>query len=96
MNERLKEIAKTQDYIVTPNSIIMDINKTTYELEFANETRENTGKYTNEITNLLIDAWQRMEEARKKYKPNYLDPNYYTGQKSHLSEFKAIQKLYYK
>ncbi|RDU58846.1 hypothetical protein CQA53_11800, partial [Helicobacter didelphidarum] len=30
------------------------------------------------------------------YKPNYLDPNYYTGQKSHLSEFKAIQKLYYK
>ncbi|WP_181882410.1 hypothetical protein [Helicobacter didelphidarum] len=91
MNERLKEIAKTQDYIIAQHSIIMDIDKTTCELEFANETRENTGKYTNEITNLLIDAWQRMEEVKKKYKPNY-----HTGQKSNLSEFKAIQNPYYK
>ncbi|RDU61943.1 hypothetical protein CQA53_09695 [Helicobacter didelphidarum] len=55
---------------------------------------EETSKYVTDIyhqTNSIIQS-----SSYANYKPNYLDPNYYTGQKSHLSEFKAIQKLYYK
>ncbi|RDU60610.1 hypothetical protein CQA53_10780 [Helicobacter didelphidarum] len=81
--------------IYTPNSIPLQVDKGTNKIHFT-DGGYKTGKYTEAYSKALIKAWQIMEEAKKKYKPNYLDPNYYTGQKSHLSEFKAIQKLYYK
>ncbi|RDU60062.1 hypothetical protein CQA53_11115, partial [Helicobacter didelphidarum] len=81
--------------IYAPNSIVLQVDKGTNKIHFT-DGGYKTGKYTEAYSKALIKAWQIMEEAKKKYKPNYLDPNYYTGQKSHLSEFKAIQKLYYK
>ncbi|MWV62115.1 hypothetical protein DCO58_05950 [Helicobacter saguini] len=58
--------------------------------EFLKQDALRATKLLNE-TNKIIQS-----SPYANYKPNYLDPNYHTGQQSNLLKFKEIQKLYYK
>ncbi|RDU58756.1 hypothetical protein CQA53_11930, partial [Helicobacter didelphidarum] len=90
------KMSKTYE-ITAPNSAIINVDKQSNEIIFdKDEDDGETGKYTKEYSKAIFEAYKIMQSSKTSYKPNYLDPNYYTGQKSHLSEFKAIQKLYYK
>ncbi|RDU59588.1 hypothetical protein CQA53_11360, partial [Helicobacter didelphidarum] len=85
----------------TINGFILQIDEQTNLVKLTKRKNDNGeigggGKYNEQHSKALIKAWEIMKNTHKNYKPKYLDPNYYTGQKSHLSEFKAIQKLYYK
>lgn len=82
--------------IYTPNALALQVDKSTNKIHFTPRNDVKTGKYTESYSKALIEAWQIMEEAKKKYKPNYLDPTIRTGQPSTLLEFREIQKLYYK
>ncbi|WP_300926993.1 hypothetical protein, partial [Helicobacter rodentium] len=55
------------------------------------------GKYTQQYSKALLQAWQIMESSPyKDYKPLYLDPELKTGESSTYLEFKAWQELYLK
>ncbi len=59
--------------ITTPNGLILQVDKGTNKIHFTEDEVE-TGKYTEEYSKALLQAWQIMEEAKKQYKPLYLDP----------------------
>ena len=82
--------------IYAPNSIILQVDKGTNKIHLTPYTNIETGKYTEEYSKALLEAWQIMEEAKKQYAPLYLDPSLKTGQTSTLLEFKAWRDLYLK
>lgn len=81
--------------ITTPNGLILQVDKGTNKIHFTEDNIE-TGKYTEEYSKALLQAWQIMEEAKKRYKPLYLYPSLKTGETSTLLEFKAWRDLYLK
>ena len=81
--------------IYAPNSMILQVDKDTNKIHFTPYTDIETGKYTEEYSKALLQAWQIMEEAKKKYKPLYLDPSLKTNP-AHFKEYQAIRNLYLK
>ena len=82
--------------ITAPNSVILNVDKQSNEIIFEKWEKE-TGKYTQQYSKALLQAWQIMESSPyKDYKPLYLDPELKTGESSTYLEFKAWQELYLK
>ncbi|EHQ5346613.1 hypothetical protein KQS46_000908 [Campylobacter coli] len=82
--------------IYTPNGLIMDVYKDTNKIIFSGSAKP-TGDYTEEYSKALFEADHILRNSPyKDYKPQYLDPNFYTGQKSTLVEFKDWQSIYLK
>ncbi|HEB9307221.1 TPA: hypothetical protein RZK24_001885, partial [Campylobacter coli] len=82
--------------IYAPNGRGVEVDKKTKEIYFA-QSVDPVGKYTKEYTKVFFKAWEIMENSPyKDYQPIYLDPNFYTGQKSTLVEFKEWQSIYLK
>ena len=81
--------------IYAPNSIILQVDKDTNKIHLTPYTDIETGKYTEEYSKALLEAWQIMEEAKKRYKPIYFDPTLKTNS-NHFKEFKAWRDLYLK
>ena len=80
--------------IITPNALILQVDKDTNKIHFTEHDVE-TGKYTEEYSKALLEAWQIMEEAKKRYKPIYFDPSLKTNP-NHLKEYQAFRNLYLK
>ena len=80
--------------IITPNALILQVDKGTNKIHFTEDEVE-TGKYTEEYSKALLEAWQIMEEAKKQYKPLYLDPSLKTNP-NHFKEFQSFRNLYLK
>lgn len=87
----------------------MSDEKETYEIYMANGTRatfdkntnlliENSScKYIQEYSKAVLEAWDILKTSPYiNYKPNYLDPEFHTGQSSTLLQFKDWQKIYLK
>ena len=92
----IKELLKNYDYIYSPNGGKVLIDKENGEL-IINDKEKKGGKYTQQYSKALLDAWQIMESSPyKDYKPLYLDPELKTGESSTYLEFKAWQELYLK
>lgn len=92
----IKELLKNYDYIYSPNGGKVLIDKENGEL-ILNDKEKKGGKYTQQYSKALLDAWQIMESSPyKDYKPLYLDPELKTGESSTYLEFKAWQELYLK
>ncbi|PZT47282.1 hypothetical protein B6S12_09895, partial [Helicobacter valdiviensis] len=69
--------------IYTPDGSILNVEKGTNRILFT--TIEGRGKYTKQHSKALFEAWNIMENSPyKDYKPIYLDPNFYTGERSTL------------
>ncbi|TLE02409.1 hypothetical protein LS77_010635, partial [Helicobacter bilis] len=81
--------------IYAPNSIILQVDKGTNKIHLTPYTNIETGKYTEEYSKALLQAWQIMEEAKKQYKPLYLDPSLKTNP-NHFKEFQSFRNLYLK
>ena len=81
--------------IYAPNSIILQVDKGTNKIHLTPYTNIETGKYTEEYSKALLQAWQIMEEAKKQYKPLYLDPTLKTNP-NHFKEFQSFRNLYLK
>ncbi|EPV5458641.1 hypothetical protein ACV7DX_001841 [Campylobacter coli] len=82
--------------IYTPNGLALDVEKDTNKILFK-ENVKPTGNYTEEYSKALFEAHDiKRNSPYKDYKPQYLDPNFYTGQKSTLVEFKEWQSIYLK
>ncbi|WP_334088865.1 hypothetical protein [Helicobacter typhlonius] len=81
--------------IYAPNSIILQVDKGTNKIHLTPYTNIETGKYTEEYSKALLEAWQIMEEAKKQYKPLYLDPSLKTNP-NHFKEFQSFRNLYLK
>ncbi|MBZ8186875.1 hypothetical protein HK942_09405 [Campylobacter coli] len=82
--------------IYTPNGIILDVEKKTNKI-LLYDGGAKVGKYTQEYSKALFEAHNiKQNSPYKDYKPQYLDPNFYTGQKSTLVEFKEWQSIYLK
>lgn len=81
--------------IYAPNSIILQVDKGTNKIHLTPYTDIETGKYTEQYSKALLEAWQIMEEAKKRYKPIYFDPTLKTNP-NHFKEFKAWRDLYLK
>ncbi|ARJ55785.1 hypothetical protein [Campylobacter cuniculorum] len=81
----------------TPNGGGIKLNTKTNEFLF-NQRKKPTGKYTQEYTKALLEAVHIVDNSpyKKSYEPKYLDPEFHTGQKSTLVEFKDWQKIYLK
>lgn len=80
--------------ITTPNGLILQVDKDTNKIHFL-KNKEETGKYTEEYSKALLEAWQIMEEAKKRYKPLYFDPTLKTNP-NHFKEFQNFRDLYLK
>lgn len=50
--------------ITAPNGLILQVDKDTNKIHFL-KNKEETGKYTEEYSKALLEAWQIMEEAKK-------------------------------
>ncbi|MGM8975492.1 hypothetical protein ACTFDJ_07175 [Campylobacter jejuni] len=87
----------SETYIIyAPNGRGVEVDKKTNKIYFSENTKP-TGKYTEEYTKVFFKAWDiKQNSPYKDYKPQYLDPNFYTGQKSTLVEFKEWQSIYLK
>ena len=82
--------------IYTPNALSLKVDKGTNKIHFTpRDPYVETGKYTEEYSKALLEAWQIMEEAKKRYKPIYFDPSLKTNP-NHFKEFKAWRDLYLK
>ncbi|TLD87654.1 hypothetical protein [Helicobacter sp. MIT 03-1616] len=81
--------------IYAPNSIILQVDKGTNKIHLTPYTNIETGKYTEEYSKALLQAWQIMEEAKKQYKPLYFDPSLKTNP-NHFKEFQSFRNLYLK
>ncbi|HED9484597.1 hypothetical protein [Campylobacter jejuni] len=82
--------------IYTPNGGILDVEKKTNKI-LLYDGGAKVGKYTQEYSKALFEADRILRNSPyKDYKPQYLDPNFYTGQKSTLVEFKEWQSIYLK
>lgn len=80
--------------ITTPNGLILQVDKGTNKIHFV-KNKVETGKYTEEYSKALLEAWQIMEEAKKQYKPLYFDPSLKTNP-NHFKEFQSFRNLYLK
>ncbi|EHB2554676.1 hypothetical protein JYC01_001812 [Campylobacter jejuni] len=84
--------------IYTSNGLILEVDKNTNQIIFdKREDGREVGKYTQEYSKALFEAHNiKQNSPYKDYKPQYLDPNLYTGQSSTLLEFKDWQSIYLK
>ncbi|ECL3489176.1 hypothetical protein ACISN8_08485 [Campylobacter jejuni] len=86
--------------IYTPNGIAVKVDKETNKIYFVESLDSHPpakGNYTEEYSKALFEAHNiKRNSPYKDYKPQYLDPNFYTGQKSTLVEFKEWQSIYLK
>ena len=80
--------------IATPNGLALQVDKDTNKIHFTEHDVE-TGKYTEQYSKALLEAWQIMEEAKKRYKPIYFDPSLKTNP-NHFKEFQNFRNLYLK
>ncbi|PZT47148.1 hypothetical protein B6S12_10625, partial [Helicobacter valdiviensis] len=70
--------------VIVPNTAELEVNKLTNEVYFM-ESLSETGKYTKEYSKAVIEADRILRNSPyKDYKPIYLDPNFYTGERSTL------------
>ncbi|EIA95557.1 hypothetical protein, partial [Campylobacter coli] len=83
--------------VYTPNGGGIKLNTKTNEFLF-NQREKPTGKYTKEYTKALLESVNIVDNSpyKKFYEPKYLDPEFHTGEKSTLLEFKDWQKIYLK
>ncbi|PZT47226.1 hypothetical protein B6S12_10200, partial [Helicobacter valdiviensis] len=82
--------------IYAPNGIILEVEKETNKILLDTDGRE-VGKYTQEYSKALFEADRILRNSPyKDYKPRYLDPNFYTGERSTLLEFRDWQSIYLK
>ncbi|ECH6337080.1 hypothetical protein F3L40_08370 [Campylobacter jejuni] len=82
--------------IYTPNGLALDVEKDTNKILFK-ENVKPTGNYTEEYSKALFEAHDiKRNSPYKDYKPQYLDPEFHTGEKSTLLEFKDWQSIYLK
>lgn len=82
--------------IYAPNSIILQVDKGTNKIHLTPYTNIETGKYTEEYSKALLQAWHIMEEAKKKYKPIILDSNIKLDGTTNYLEFKKWRDMYLK
>ncbi|ELO7865387.1 hypothetical protein QVK14_001722, partial [Campylobacter jejuni] len=84
--------------IYTPNGLILEVDKNTNQIIFdKREDGREVGKYTQEYSKALFEAHNiKQNSPYKDYKPQYLDPEFHTGEKSTLLEFKDWQSIYLK
>ncbi|EDB8987970.1 hypothetical protein F9824_08975 [Campylobacter jejuni] len=82
--------------IYTPNGLILDVEKKTNKI-LLYDGGAKVGKYTQEYSKALFEAHNiKQNSPYKDYKPQYLDPEFHTGEKSTLLEFKDWQSIYLK
>ncbi len=82
--------------IYTPNGGILDVEKETNKI-LLYDGGAKVGKYTQEYSKALFEAHNiKQNSPYKDYQPRYLDPEFHTGQKSTLLEFKEWQSIYLK
>ncbi|MBW1478860.1 hypothetical protein AT945_08155 [Campylobacter jejuni] len=82
--------------IYTPNGLTLDVEKDTNKILFK-ENVKPTGNYTEEYSKAVFKSYHIMKNSPyKDYKPQYLDPEFHTGEKSTLLEFKDWQSIYLK
>ncbi|HEB7570776.1 TPA: hypothetical protein RZH71_001939, partial [Campylobacter coli] len=80
--------------IYTPDGSILNVEKDTNKILF---TAKSNGTYTKQHSQALFEGDRILRNSPyKDYQPIYLDPNFYTGQKSTLLEFKEWQSIYLK
>ncbi|EPE3553203.1 hypothetical protein ACSH88_001840, partial [Campylobacter jejuni] len=84
--------------IYTSNGLILEVDKNTNQIIFdKRKDGREVGKYTQEYSKAVFKSYHIMKNSPyKDYQPQYLDPNFYTGQKSTLVEFKEWQSIYLK
>ncbi|MFV0948343.1 hypothetical protein K1X25_09740, partial [Campylobacter jejuni] len=82
--------------IYTPNGLILDVEKKTNKI-LLYDGGAKVGKYTQEYSKALFEAHNiKQNSPYKDYQPQYLDPEFHTGEKSTLLEFKDWQSIYLK
>ncbi|HEC2406047.1 TPA: hypothetical protein R2A47_001824 [Campylobacter jejuni] len=82
--------------IYTPNGGILDVEKETNKI-LLYDGGAKVGKYTQEYSKALFEAHNiKQNSPYKDYQPQYLDPEFHTGEKSTLLEFKDWQSIYLK
>ncbi|MCH3875725.1 hypothetical protein LZC34_00710, partial [Campylobacter jejuni] len=82
--------------IYTPNGGILDVEKKTNKI-LLYDGGAKVGKYTQEYSKALFEADRILRNSPyKDYQPQYLDPEFHTGEKSTLLEFKDWQSIYLK
>ncbi|ELW2113724.1 hypothetical protein QMS26_001856 [Campylobacter coli] len=82
--------------IYTPNGLILDVEKKTNKI-LLYDGGAKVGKYTQEYSKALFEAHNiKQNSPYKDYQPQYLDPEFHTGEKSTLLEFKEWQSIYLK
>ncbi|EOH2375578.1 hypothetical protein ACLWTZ_001801 [Campylobacter jejuni] len=82
--------------IYTPNGIILDVEKKTNKI-LLYDGGAKVGKYTQEYSKALFEADRILRTSPYiNYQPRYLDPEFHTGEKSTLLEFKDWQSIYLK
>ncbi|RTJ39277.1 hypothetical protein C3H76_09210 [Campylobacter jejuni] len=86
--------------IYTPNGIAVKVDKETNKIYFVESLDPHPpakGNYTEEYSKALFKAHNiKRNSPYKDYKPQYLDPEFHTGEKSTLLEFKDWQSIYLK
>ncbi|HEC2845309.1 TPA: hypothetical protein R2M58_001786 [Campylobacter jejuni] len=84
--------------IYTSNGLILEVDKNTNQIIFdKREDGREVGKYTQEYSKALFEAHNiKQNSPYKDYQPQYLDPEFHTGEKSTLLEFKDWQSIYLK
>ncbi|EKG5047781.1 hypothetical protein O3Q85_001900, partial [Campylobacter jejuni] len=84
--------------IYTSNGLILEVDKNTNQIIFdKRKDGREVGKYTQEYSKALFEADRILRNSPyKDYKPQYLDPEFHTGEKSTLLEFKDWQSIYLK
>ncbi|EAJ8917473.1 hypothetical protein ACVM5S_001786 [Campylobacter jejuni] len=82
--------------IYTPNGGILDVEKKTNKI-LLYDGGAKVGKYTQEYSKALLEADRILRTSPYiNYQPRYLDPEFHTGEKSTLLEFKDWQSIYLK
>ncbi|OEV39907.1 hypothetical protein AJY72_08820, partial [Campylobacter jejuni] len=82
--------------IYTPNGGILDVEKETNKI-LLYDGGAKVGKYTQEYSKALFEADRILRTSPYiNYQPRYLDPEFHTGEKSTLLEFKDWQSIYLK
>ncbi|RTK01634.1 hypothetical protein C3H37_08490, partial [Campylobacter jejuni] len=82
--------------IYTPNGGILDVEKETNKI-LLYDGGAKVGKYTQEYSKALFEADRILRTSPYiNYQPQYLDPEFHTGEKSTLLEFKDWQSIYLK
>ncbi|EOI4544627.1 hypothetical protein ACMT3M_001784, partial [Campylobacter jejuni] len=82
--------------IYTPNGGILDVEKKTNKI-LLYDGGAKVGKYTQEYSKALFEADRILRTSPYiNYQPQYLDPEFHTGERSTLLEFKDWQSIYLK